>query len=159
MPVREDSTRFGRTLAKGERGYQYILVIIDYATRYPEAIPLRSTKAGVLAAELIKVFSRVGFPKEVLTDQETNLMGEVMQEMWNQLGVKHLHTSVFHPQCNGLVEKFNGSLKTMIRRFAEEDPTGWPRMIEPVMFAIQEVPQASVFLRLRSSLGESPEAS
>lgn len=44
-------------LPKGKGGYQYIMVIVDYATRYPEAVPLRSTKARVLAAELIKIFT------------------------------------------------------------------------------------------------------
>lgn len=98
-------------LPMGKGGYQYIMVLVDYATCYLEAIPLRSTKARVLAAELVKIFSRVGFPDEVLMDQGTNFMGEVMQETWSQLGVCHLNTSVYHPQCNGLVERFNKTLK------------------------------------------------
>lgn len=130
-------------LPKGKGGYQYILVIIDYATRYPEAVPLRSTKAPVLAVELVKVFSRMGFPKDVLADQGTNFWGEVMQEIWSQLGVKHLHTVVFHPQTNGLCERFNKTLKMLLRRFATEDLRGWPKLLEPVLFAVREVSQAS----------------
>lgn len=70
-------------------------------------------------------------------------MGEVMRTMWDQLGVKHLNTSVYHPQYNGLVERFNSSLKTMLRKFAVENPISWPQMVELVLFAIKEVPQAS----------------
>lgn len=119
------------------------MVLTDYATRYPEAIPLRSTKAPILAADLIKTFTRVGtfsYP----TEKGTNLMGEVMQELWQQLGVKHIHTTVYHPQCNGLVERFNQTLKGMLCRFAVEDPRGWPKLIEPLLFAVREVPQASM---------------
>lgn len=133
-------------LPKGKGGFQYIMVLIDYATRYPEAVPVRSTKAPKLAAELLKIFARLGFPKEVLTDQGTNLMGEVMRSLWDQLGVRHMCTSVYHPQCNGLVERFNKSLKATLRKFAIENPTQWPDMIEPVLFAIREVPQASTGL-------------
>lgn len=51
-------------------------------------------------------------------------MGEVLQELWKQLGVKHMHTSVHHPQCNRLEERFNQTLKGMSYRFAREDPPG-----------------------------------
>lgn len=133
-------------LPKGKGGFQYMLVMVDYATRYPEAVPLRSTRAKVLAAELLKIFSRVGFPSEVLTDQGTNLMGEVMTEMWGQLGVHHVHTSVMHPQCNGLVERYNKSVKGLLRKFAIQNPQQWPQLVEPILFTIREVPQASTGL-------------
>lgn len=63
-------------LPKGKEGHQYVMVLVNYATRYPEGVPLRSTRAPVLAAELIKIFTRVGFPKKVLKDQRTNLTGD-----------------------------------------------------------------------------------
>lgn len=50
-------------LPKGKGGHQYIMVMVDYATCYLEAIPLRSTKSQILAAERLKIFSRVGFPQ------------------------------------------------------------------------------------------------
>lgn len=87
----------------------------------------------MLAAELLKIFMRLGLPKEGLTDQGTNLMSEVMQTMWDQLGVRHVYTSVYHPQCNGLMERFNKTLKAMLRKFALENPGHWPQLIEPVL--------------------------
>ena len=57
-------------LVRSKSGHKYILVIVDYATRYPEAIPLRDIEAHHIADELIKLFSRVGIPQEILTDQE-----------------------------------------------------------------------------------------
>ena len=55
-------------LPRSRRGNWYILKIVDYATRYPEAFALRSTEAERIAKELIKVFSHVGIPDEILTD-------------------------------------------------------------------------------------------
>ncbi len=57
-------------LPRSRAGNIYILVICDYATRYLEAIPLRSIDAAHIAEELIKVFARVGVPEEILTDQD-----------------------------------------------------------------------------------------
>ncbi|KAI5609477.1 hypothetical protein C0J50_9479 [Silurus asotus] len=59
-------------LEKSSTGYQYILVISDYATRYPEAFPLRSITTPKIINALIQLFSCVGIPEEILTDQGTN---------------------------------------------------------------------------------------
>ena len=56
-------------LPKTSRGHRYILVLVDYATRYPEALPLRAATAKAVARELMLLFSRVGIAKEVITDQ------------------------------------------------------------------------------------------
>ena len=68
-------------LPRSRSGCRYILVICDYATRYPEAIPLRSIDAEHIADELIKVFARVGIPEEILTDQGTNFTSKLLQEL------------------------------------------------------------------------------
>ena len=59
-------------LPRSRSGNQYILVICDYASRYPEAVPLRRIDAQNVAEELVKLFSRVGIPSEILTDQGSN---------------------------------------------------------------------------------------
>ena len=59
-------------LPRSLSGYRYILVVCDYATRYPEAFPLRLMDAASIAEELVHLFSRVGIPREILTDQGTN---------------------------------------------------------------------------------------
>uniref|UniRef100_A0A3Q3BI90 Gypsy retrotransposon integrase-like protein 1 n=1 Tax=Kryptolebias marmoratus TaxID=37003 RepID=A0A3Q3BI90_KRYMA len=59
-------------LEKSSSGHKYILVVCDYATRYPEAFPLRRVKARQIANCLIQMFSRVGIPREILTDQGSN---------------------------------------------------------------------------------------
>ncbi|KAG6939195.1 hypothetical protein G0U57_002427, partial [Chelydra serpentina] len=104
-------------LEKSSSGHKYILVVVDYATRYPEAVPLRTTTAPIIANELLQIFSRVGLPREILTDQGTNVTSKLMAELCRLLNIRALKTSVYHPQTDGLVERFNGTLKAMLRKF------------------------------------------
>ena len=79
-------------------GNQYILTIVDYATWYPEAIALPSTEAENIVKELIKVFSHVRIPEEILTDQGANFMSTLLQEMYLLLHVRRIRTSPYQPQ-------------------------------------------------------------
>ena len=68
-----------RPLQRSFKGYKYILVVCDYATRYPKAIPLKKFTADALAEELISLFAWYGVPKEILTDQGTNFTPQLLQ--------------------------------------------------------------------------------
>ncbi|KAI2647274.1 Retrovirus-related Pol polyprotein from transposon 17.6 [Labeo rohita] len=130
-------------LPKSARGHEHILVIVDYATRYPEAVPLRKAMAKNIAHELFLLFSRVELPSEILTDQGTPFMSRLMADLAHLLKVKQVRTSVYHPQTDGLVERFNQTLKQMLRRVAAEDKKDWDLMLPYVLFGVREVPQAS----------------
>ncbi|XP_061920399.1 uncharacterized protein LOC133661276 [Entelurus aequoreus] len=125
------------------QGYRFALVLVDYATRYPEAVPLRSISAKSVAQALFQVISRVGIPKEILTDQGTSFMSRTLKELYGLLGIKSIRTSVYHPQTDGLVERLNRTLKSMIRKFVHEDKPNWHKWLDPLLFAVREVPQAS----------------
>ncbi|KAL0199468.1 hypothetical protein M9458_008008, partial [Cirrhinus mrigala] len=130
-------------LPKSARGHEHVLVIVDYATRYPEAIPLRKATAKSIAKELFLLCTRVGIPGEILTDQGTPFMSRLMANLCRLLQVKQLRTTVYHPQTDGLVERFNQTFKQMLRRVAAEDKRDWDLMLPYVLFGIREVPQAS----------------
>ena len=130
-------------LLRSRAGNKYILVICDYATRYPEAVPLRSIDAEHVAEESVKLFSRVGVPKEILTDQGTNFTSQLLKEVHRMLHVHSIRTSPYHPQTDGLVERFNGTLKQMLRKCAAEDGKDWDKYLPYLLFAYREVPQAS----------------
>ena len=66
-----------------------------------------------------------------------------MQEVSRLLSIRRLTTTPYHPICNGLTEKFNGTLKKMLRRLCIEQPRQWYRFINPLLFAYKEVPQVS----------------
>ncbi len=96
-----------------------------------------------VAEALFSMISRVGIPKEILTDQGTAFMSRTIRELYELLGLKSIRTSVYHPTTDGLVERFNRTLKTMIRKFVHEDAKNWDKWLEPLLFAVREVPQAS----------------
>lgn len=127
-------------LPKGARGHQYILVILDYATRYPEAIPLRKATSRQIAKELFLLFTSMGIPKEILTDQGSPFMSRVMKELCALLKIKQLRTLVYHPQTDGLVERFNKTLKSMLRKAVGEDGRNWDQLLPYLLFAVREVP-------------------
>ena len=96
-------------------------MICDYATRYPEAIPILSIEAETIAEELMTFFSRVGVPQEILTDQGSNFTSRLLREVYRLLHVSPIRTSPYHPQTDGLVERFNQTLKSMLRKAATEE--------------------------------------
>ena len=89
-------------LLRTRRGNHFILVLSDYATRYAEAIPLRNIMANKVA--------------EALTDQGTNFTSTLLGELYKLLGVRALRTSPYYSQTDRLVERFNRSLKGMLRK-------------------------------------------
>lgn len=131
-------------LPKSARGHQYILVVLDYATRYPAAFPLRNCSSKVIAQELFQMFMRTGLPSEILRDQGTPFMSKVMKELCKLFKIKHLWTSVYHLQTDGLVERLNKTLKGMLKKAVEEDGRDCDCLLPPLLFAIREVPQASM---------------
>uniref|UniRef100_A0A1X7U952 Reverse transcriptase n=1 Tax=Amphimedon queenslandica TaxID=400682 RepID=A0A1X7U952_AMPQE len=135
-------------LPRTSRGNRFILVINDYATRYPEAFPLRNITAKKVAEVLIELFARYGIPEEILTDQGSNFTSSLLGELYHLMGVKAIKTSPYHPQTDGLVERFNRTLKSMLRKVLEGERKNWDHMIPYVLFAYREVPQ--------STLGFSP---
>ena len=130
-------------LDRSKVGNKYILVLCDYATRYPEALPLKNIDAETTSEAVAEVFTRFGIPKEVLTDQGSNFTSELLGEVFKLLGISHLKTSPYHPQTDGLVERFNGTLKTMLRKFVQEYPKEWDKLLPYLLFAYREVPQES----------------
>lgn len=122
---------------------RYILTIVDCATRYPEAVALPNIETTTVAEALVQVFSRVGVPLEILSDQGAQFTSSLMKEIGRLLSIRQLTTTPYHPSCNGLVERFNGSLKQMLRKVCASRPSDWDRYLAPVLFAYREAPQAS----------------
>jgi hypothetical protein len=125
-------------------GNRYILSLVDYASRYPEATALKNVDAETVAEALVTMFTRIGIPEEVLSDQGSQFMSHVLKEVSRLLSVKQLVTTPYHPMCNGLVERFNGTLKSMLKRMCSERPKDWDRYLPALLFAYREAPQESL---------------
>ena len=140
-----------------QRGHRYLLTLVDSATRWPEAIPLKTITAVAVAEGLFDIFSRLGCPKLVLSDQGTQFMSSVMTEVFRLLGIKSIRTSPYHAQSNGMCERLNGTLKQMLRRVAAESPKNWDRYVPAILWSYREVVQESTgFSPFQLLYGRSP---
>ena len=80
----------------------------------------------------------------MLSDTGTQFTSGLMSEVSCLVSMKHLTTTPYHLICNGLVEKFNGTLKQMLRRLCHQKPKDWDKYINAALFAYREVPQESL---------------
>ena len=71
-----------------EDGHRYILTLVDFATRYPEAVPLKNIDTETVAEALVDIFSRLGVPKEILSALGTQFISECMKEVTRLLSIK-----------------------------------------------------------------------
>lgn len=117
----------------------YILTKVDSTTRYLEAMVLPASDNRHVADALFALFFQVGFPGELLSDwyQDTR---KLMKEVLELLRVQHV-TFTFHPACNGMVERFNGTLMSMLQKLADGELENLDQHLQAVLFAYCEVPQ------------------
>lgn len=128
------------------RGHRFILTVVDQATRYADAAPLRHIDADTVAQALIEMCTRVGFPRTLTSDNGKQFTAATFEAFLRIMGVKHRLTPVYHAQSNGLVERFNGTLKGMLRKLAAEQPRDWDQYLPILLFAYRDAPQASTGL-------------
>ena len=96
---------------------------------------MKAIDAEAVAEELMKLVSRVGIPKEILTDLGTNFTSRLLAELYSLLHVNALQTSPYHLQTDGMVERFNVTLKEMLRKSAQEDGKDWDKLLPYLLFA------------------------
>lgn len=92
------------------QGNKYILSIIDYYTKYAEAIALPKTVVPALE----QVFASHGMPSVLLTDQGRNFESHLVKSICQLFGIDKRRTTAYHPQTDGLCERFNGNLEALL---------------------------------------------
>ena len=108
------------------KGNSYILVIMEYVSRYVIATPMRDMTANTVMRKFIKhVVLKEGIPAQILTDLGSNFQSESMEALYKQLGIKQLRTTAYHPQTDGAVEKFNKTLGDMLTAHVHQNPQNW----------------------------------
>ena len=123
-----------------ERGNRYIVVAMDYFSRWPEARPLKIANA-ISVVEFIydEIICRFSTPRIIQSDQGTHFVNEVIANLSAKFRIKHKLSSPYHPQSNGLVERFNRTLCEGIAKIGDT-LYDWDKFIQPVLFAYRIKP-------------------
>ena len=131
-------------LPRTKSGNKFLLTIMCTATRFPEAIPLRSITAPAVVKALVKFFSIFGLPKVAQSDQGSNFMSRVFSQVMKQLNITHVCSSAYHPESQGAIERFHRTLKSMLRTYCLEFEKDWDEGVHLLLFAAREVVQESL---------------
>ncbi len=121
-------------------GFSHLLTIIDRTTRWVEAVPLRSTSAACCADALVATWiSRFGVPALLTSDRGVQFTSALWGQLCNKLGIKQLFTTAYHPQLNGMIERWHRQLKDALRaRLAGSD---WPEHLPWVLLSLRTTPK------------------
>ena len=109
---------------KAKGGVQYLFTCVDIATSWPEAIPLMSTTANVIVRQLKLMFARNGFPAVIVSDNGTQFCSSVFKKFLKEHGIRHVKSAPYHPQGNGMVERFHGTLNKLIAKIISKGKLG-----------------------------------
>ena len=123
-------------------GFTYLFTTFDRTARWPEAVPLSSTTAPDLARAFIAVWvSRYGTPADLSSDCGPQFTSELWAAVAENLGVKLHHTTAYHPQANGLVERFHRSMKAALRGRLRLTDGNWLDKLPWVMLGLRTAPK------------------
>lgn len=128
-------------------GSTYILTVIERFTRWTEAFPLRDITSYTIAKTLlVHYFSRFGIPHSITHDQGLQFESKLFSEFNKFFGSKQIHSSSYHPQSNGILERFHRSLKTSL--IARGNTDRWKFELPMVLLGLRS--------SLKEDLGCSP---
>ncbi|XP_055931869.1 uncharacterized protein LOC129962156 [Argiope bruennichi] len=117
------------------KGHRYILCLVDQHTRWAEAVPLTSLTSKATCEALLTIFMRTGVPNIIASDNGTNFNASLTQEFEKRMGSSPRFSTPLHPESNGLVERFNQTLKHMLHHVILEEPF--------ILWAYREVPNST----------------
>jgi transposase InsO family protein len=117
------------------RDYRYLLTVVDRFSRLPEAYPLKNIEAETVAQKLFSGWiCRYGIPLRITTDQGRQFQSELFSSLSRICGFQHIHTTPYHPNANGLVERLHRQLKAALRCHYN---TSWTDDLPVVMMGLR----------------------
>uniref|UniRef100_A0AAR2M3W7 Gypsy retrotransposon integrase-like protein 1 n=1 Tax=Pygocentrus nattereri TaxID=42514 RepID=A0AAR2M3W7_PYGNA len=112
-----------------------VLVVTDHFSKMSHAFPCRNQSAKQVARRLWNDFFCVyGFPKRIHSDQGANFESRLIKDLLEMAGVHKSHTTPYHPMGNGITERFNRTLGSMIRALPAKCKSKWPQMLQTLTF-------------------------
>lgn len=133
-------------LPRTASGNAYVIVFVDYFSKWIEVSAVREATAQVAANKFISdIFARHGAPSYLITDRGTPFVSELFEHVVSTLGTEHRLTTAYHLQTNA-TERVNRTLKTAIRAYVGDKHTAWEKYIPQICFALRTAPHESTGL-------------
>ncbi|GKD46025.1 reverse transcriptase domain-containing protein [Tanacetum coccineum] len=117
--------------------FEYILVAIDYVSKWAEAQALPTNDARVVIISLKKLFYRFGMPKALISDRGTHFCNKIMEKTMKRYGVNHRLCTSYHPQTSGQVKNTNRALKRILEKTVKDNPAIWSRKLDDALWAFR----------------------
>ncbi|CAJ2668596.1 unnamed protein product [Trifolium pratense] len=117
-------------------GFLYILLAVDYVSKWVEAIPTRTNDSRVVA-DFVRsnIFCRFGIPRAIISDQGTHFCNRTMEALLRKYGVVHRVSTAYHPQTNGQAEVSNREIKQVLEKMVQPNRKDWSRRLEDALWA------------------------
>ncbi|GKA76427.1 reverse transcriptase domain-containing protein [Tanacetum coccineum] len=117
--------------------FEYILVTVDYISKWTEAQALPTNDARVVVTFLKKLFCRFGMPNALISDRGTHFCNKIMEKTMKIYGVSHRFSTSYHPQTSGQVKNTNRALKRILEKTVKDNPAIWSRKIDDALWAFR----------------------
>nr|GEU76875.1 reverse transcriptase domain-containing protein [Tanacetum cinerariifolium] len=119
------------------KGNKYILVAVDYLSKWVEAKALPTNDARVAVKFLKSLFSRFGYSKVIISDRGTHFCNDQFAKVMSKYGVTHRLSTAYHPQTSGQVEVTNRGLKRILERTVGENRALWTDKLDDALWAFR----------------------
>nr|GEV78222.1 reverse transcriptase domain-containing protein [Tanacetum cinerariifolium] len=119
------------------RGNKYILVALDYLSKWVEAKALPTNDARVVCKFLKNLFVRFGIPRAIISDRGTHFCNDQFAKVMLKFGVTHCLATPYHPQTSGQVEVSNRGLKRILERTVSENRASWSDKLDDALWAFR----------------------
>ncbi|GJZ22842.1 reverse transcriptase domain-containing protein [Tanacetum coccineum] len=119
------------------RGNKYILVAVDYLSKWVEAKALPTNDARVVCKFLKSLFARFGAPRAIISDRGTHFCNDQFAKVMLKYGVTHRLSTAYHPQTSGQVEVSNRGLKRILERTVGENRASWSDKLDDALWAFR----------------------
>jgi len=118
------------------KGNIYVLTVIDHFTKWVELFPMKNQEASTVARILVdRVFCVHGCPLQILTDRGPNFESHLFRELCERLAIDKIRTTAYQPSTNGGIERFHGTMHSMIAKWIAANHRDWDQKLPAVAFA------------------------